>query len=303
MSLATPPAAGDGLSSAPLRQRLDQVRQELAAQRRRTARATALTAVVGLVALVLLGAYFYYGYTSLAEVTEPGKLVDVAEQMATDNLPQARQSLAEEIKRSAPDLAVGLSKQMLEAMPTARKSLEGHALEQFGAAVDESAVLSDKQFEAFLKDNRPLLQAKYKELTDKPQLADASLGELETALDAQLREDMKAHVGELLATLMASNEKLKRLRDGKGLTADEKIERRTLTLLRRLRAEQLGGPAPVTEKSPPADPKPARAPRKELPARPGPGGKDDPAKKGNAPKKDDTPKKEAAPQVKTPDRK
>jgi hypothetical protein len=287
MSLATPPATGGNTT---LLQRLDQVRQEIAAQRRRTARSAMLTAVVGLAALALLGAYFYYGYTSLNEVTQPKKLVDVAQQVADDNLPQARAALEEQIKNAAPGLAVDLSKRMLEAMPNARESLEGYALEQLDTAVDQSASLSDEQFDAFIKDSRPLLQAKYKELAGKPELAKESLEEVEAALDKQVRADMKAHVTELLATLMASNEKLKRLKEGKGLTPDEKIERRVLMLARRLRAEQ-AGETPATEKTDPTATKPARS-----------APKDESAKK-EAAKKDESGKKDAAPPAKAPDAK
>src|ERR1700754_1226986 len=76
-----------GQPSAGAEQRLESMRQELSRQQAQSQRATLLTAAVGAVSLVLLGGYFYYAYAQLAEFTEPKQMVDVAEGLLEDSLP------------------------------------------------------------------------------------------------------------------------------------------------------------------------------------------------------------------------
>jgi hypothetical protein len=70
-----------------LRKQVDRLRDELARERSRTARATVFSVIVALLALCAAGAYFAYGYKLFVEVTEPEKVVDVAEGLIDEKLP------------------------------------------------------------------------------------------------------------------------------------------------------------------------------------------------------------------------
>jgi hypothetical protein len=248
--LMTPPP--DGAQSAALRARLDRLHRELAAQARRTNRSTLLTAVVAAVALVALGGYFAYGYTQIEEVTRPEKLVDVAQLLIDENLPTARKAVEDEVVKSAPTWAEGLSKQAVAALPMAREKLRDYATERMDASLDQATLMSEEQFREFLRRNRAELERMFKDLADNPQRADASLGELEKMLEAQLKSNMQATSGELLTALTSCNAKLKRLGAAQGLSREEQIERRVLMLARRLQEERSGtgtAPAPPLAKS------------------------------------------------------
>ena len=156
-----------------------------------------------------------------------------------DQLPVARQSVADEIKKSAPEWARMLSQQAQENLPTARQKLEEHALEQCDGMLKEASLVSTEQFRRFLRDNRQTLETGFKDLAKSPKLADQTLADIEKSLDKELQTSMRGQAGELLNTVRAANAKLTRLRDGPRLTAGEHMERRIIMLARRLELQQL----------------------------------------------------------------
>src|SRR5437879_6300718 len=116
--------ANSGAPTGSPKERLDRVQRDLETLRHKTNRASGATAVVGILALVAIGIYFYIGYSQFSQYTEPDKLVSYAQQILEDNLPTAQQSLKEQVIKEAPNWAEGLSKHALESMPTARTKLQ-----------------------------------------------------------------------------------------------------------------------------------------------------------------------------------
>ena len=237
--METIPVETNGGSSAALKERLHHVQRQLIAERRRAARATTLVVIIGLLALVVLGGYFAYGYSEIKKNTTQDILLDFAEGKVRDQLPVARQSVADEIKKSAPEWARMLSQQAQENLPTARQKLEEHALEQCDGMLKEASLVSTEQFRRFLRDNRQTLETGFKDLAKSPKLADQTLTDIEKSLDKELQTSMRGQAGELLSTVRAANAKLTRLRDGPRLTAGEHMERRIIMLARRLELQQL----------------------------------------------------------------
>jgi acyl transferase domain-containing protein len=223
---------------AALKERLVRAQRELEALRHKASRATSTTIIVGIIALVAIGGYFYYGYSQISTYTEPDKLVGYAQQIVDDQLPSVRQSLKEQIIKSAPSWAEGLSKQALESLPTGRAKLESYVMEQYDSSAQETITLTDQQFREFLHKNRPMLEQKFKELAAKPQLADDSLAEVQARLEESLQADMHAQAGQFLDTLQSLDAKLKKLRSAQNLTPEEATERRLLMLVRRMRMEE-----------------------------------------------------------------
>jgi hypothetical protein len=226
------------LTTAALQERLARTQRELETLRRRASRAATVTVVLTLIALIAIGGYFSYGYAQISKYTEPDKLVSYAQQLVEDQLPTVHQSLKEQIIRSAPSWAEGLSKQALESLPTGRTRLEGYILEQYENSAQQGITLTDKNFREFLRKNRPLLDQKFKELGSRPELADDSLLELQARLEETLQADMRAQAGQLLDTILLLDVKLKRLRSGKDLTPQEQAERQLLMVVQRMRMEE-----------------------------------------------------------------
>ena len=237
--MATVPVQTNGGSTAVLNERLHDVQRQLITERRRAARATTLVVIIGILALVMLGGYFAYGYSEIKKNTTQDILLNFAEGKVRDQLPVARQTVAEEIKKSAPEWARMLSQQAQENLPTARQKLEEHALEQCDGMLKEASLMSTEQFRRFLRDNRQTLETGFKDLAKSPKVADQTLADIEKSLDKELQTSMRGQARELLSTLSSANAKLTRLRDSSRLTAGEHMERRIIMLARRLELQQL----------------------------------------------------------------
>jgi hypothetical protein len=233
--------------AAPLKQRLDRLQAELAAQRRSLNRSSTLTAILGLIVLGALAAYFYYGYTQIAYAAEPEQLVSVAETLIDDNLPKARASLEKEVDKNAGKWAESLSKKARASLPDLRVKAEAYFVEQVDKSLDESAVVTDQHFRNFVKENRPLLEKAFKDLEKNPKLADESLAELENALDKELQTDLRVQAQATFDALTQLNEKLKKLRAGKNLSAEEQTERELVMIVRRLQLDNPGSVLPRIE--------------------------------------------------------
>lgn len=209
----------------------------ITAQRQAANRAAILTSLLGLLLLGGLGFYFYLGYRAANYVTQPKNLVAYVGSLAEDRLPEARTSIEQEVSKNAPVWSQGLSKQILENLPRGRQTLEDQLLNQLDTAVAEASKITDDEFSKFLKNNKSLIEAKFKELSTSDRLADQSLKEIQEALDREFQADLKERARELSQTLHTLNERLVRLKQGTRLTPEETLERRSLLLARRLQVE------------------------------------------------------------------
>lgn len=244
-----------------LKDRLEQVRRELAAERKRADRTRVMTLLIAIVALLLIGGYFAYGYSKISELTDHELLLNAAEDKLDENVPQLRDAIEGEVKRSAPVWAETLSKQAMESLPTAREKLEQYAMQQFEEGAKQAAVQTEKEFREFLKKNRPMLESKFKELSKSPKLADESVAQIEQALNEQLEGDLQQESGKMLEKLRLAHEKLRKLATTKKLTPEEQAERQVLAVARALQLQEAGTGAttpggtsprpPVTTRKPP----------------------------------------------------
>jgi hypothetical protein len=229
-----------GSLPAALSDRITQLERELVAQRKRTDFSANVTAAIGLLILILLGGYFYYGYSSFSEVTKPEKIIQTAQTLLEDNLPTARKAIEAEVKKSAPAWAEGLSKQAQESIPKAREKLEDYVLTQIDETLKKGTVLTDEQFNTFIKNNRNTLERSMKELGKDPKAAEESMGELAKALEDQLRVDLQNQAREMFTALKSCIATLKKLQEGRNLSPYETNFRRVLMIARRLQTEKTG---------------------------------------------------------------
>src|SRR5262249_15386952 len=225
---------------AAMQKKLDQLRDDVARERGRTSRATIFTAVVAVIALLLVCGYFVYGYKLFAEVTEPEKVVDVAEGLLDEKLPEARTALEDQIIKSAPQWAAGLSKQAQDGLPDARKRLTDRFVEEAEKASNEANILTEEHYRKFLRSNKPMLEEALNELAKSPELAEETLRKIELPLENELSGDMKIDAKEVCRDIVSVRTNLQRLSEGKGLTPEQKVERRVWMLARRLHSEGLG---------------------------------------------------------------
>ncbi|HEV2950333.1 MAG TPA: hypothetical protein VGX70_23335 [Gemmataceae bacterium] len=237
MSTTPPPASGD--SPQAMKERLSRLEQDLNRQRQRVDGSTTLTAIVGIIALIAVAGYSYYGYTAIADAVKPDKVVSLAEVTLDENLPQLRRRLEAEIVQSAPEWANTLSKEALGALPVARKRLEKVATDYADEALQETHAITDKRFREFYKTHHDDLQKKFDELAKSPNLAETSIADIQADLEKDLQVDLKADATVLLKEITQRNQNFKQLRDGKNLTPEAQIERKAWMLVKALGKEGL----------------------------------------------------------------
>ena len=241
--MSTAPSAGAAA-------RLEQLRRDLTAERKRIGTSAIALGVVGLIVLIALGIYFGYGYSLIAETTEPDRLVTVGMDLLDKNLPEVRRTVQEQVATNAPIWAEGLSRQAQAALPTAREKLEDYVLTQVEERLKEGTVLTEERFRQFLRNNHAQLERDIQELAQSPELAESSLASLQEAVEKEIGTDMLAQSREFHAALSAIVEKLKKYHAGVNLTPEEQNERRILLLARALQKQERAGPSPSQPSGP-----------------------------------------------------
>jgi hypothetical protein len=216
---------------------LESTQQLLGRTASRLRLANSFTMIVGILIVVLLAAYFIFGYRQLAELMEPDTLVAAASTWIEEQLPVARRTVQEEVTRHAPDWAASLSKQAQSSLPELRGKLEEHVQLQVDEMAESAMAISEVQFRKFLRDNRESLRKSFEELAANPQLTDESLQLIEEMVDREFQFNMREGADDLFAILNLMTAKLTRLKSGKDLDEQERLERRVLMLARRLQQE------------------------------------------------------------------
>ena len=245
-----PAAASEGASSDDLAERLGKVQSDLAMQQKQLHRSAVLTAVVGAILLLLLTGYFVFGWKVLSDFTEPEKLVNDTTQIILARLPDARISLQDEIEIRFPVVLKDMSDQIQKSIPELREEAENEAVARSEQLIGEFVVMTEDQFRKVLKENRPTLEKLFDELGESPELSQESLTELQEILDSQLQTKLEEQMHFVHETMAILNGKLKKLRRGKNLNREERLERRVLMLARRLQLEnenpsRIGQPIPM----------------------------------------------------------
>ena len=213
---------------------LELLERDVRQLRRRLQRNNVLTVVVAVALLALLVGYFYYASLLWAEVTQPERLVDLADAKIKDTLPELRGSLEKRVTEAAPGWAEGLSKQAIDSVPAARKRFETFVLDQLDTSVKHARLVGTNEFRSFVAKHRSAFDEHIEQLANDAKAAEKSLelliAELETEQDVNLKVDM----GELLKTLKGVNEHWRYLLIGRDLDEEARLERRVWMLARRL---------------------------------------------------------------------
>jgi hypothetical protein len=225
----TTPAGGSAQS---IKERLARLEQDLIRQRQRVDRTTGLTAFVGILVLVAVGGYMWYGYKEVSIFKDPNKIVDMAAQTVDENLPQLRRNLEGEIISSAPEWANALSKQALGYLPAGRQQFEKLVMENLDGALAETREKTNEQFRTYITNNKDHLKKQFEELAKSPDLADTTFADMQADLEKDLGVNFQADAAALLKELTAANQSFKKLRDGKNLNDQQQLERSCWMLAR-----------------------------------------------------------------------
>lgn len=224
--------------------RVDQLSQQIAIHEAAMNRSASTTGIVGIIAIVLLSGYFFYGYKMISELLQPEKLVPLGAEMLHNKLPEARQATVQLVSDSAPRWAADISVQARGSIPTLRTQLEDYVMKQTDVLLGQVTSVTEEQFRKTMKENHDLLDKGFKELATSEKLSEESLKAIEAALEDQLQADMKAQSELVLETLRHLRSRAQRLLAGNDLDEEERIERRVLMLSRRLQLME-ADPRPI----------------------------------------------------------
>jgi hypothetical protein len=218
-----------------LADRMNKLTQQISQHEAAINRSARAMMTVGLIALVALSVYFYFGYTMIADLLEPNKLVPYGAQMLSDRLPDARKALVKQISDSAPAWAKETSVQARKEIPAVRVKLETYVMSNTDEMLGKVTTLTEDHFRKAIHDNHDLLENGFKELANSKDLTDETLNALVTALEQELKSDMKDQAATVLETLRYLSERVQRLSTGKGLDEQERYMRQILMIARRMR--------------------------------------------------------------------
>lgn len=204
-----------------------------------------LTSLLGIVTVVAICGYFYYGYTKINELLEPKLLVDFAASKTQEQLPALREQLEQEVTKNAPVWAEELSRQAVASVPQVREQLEDHIISQVDAMFAQTVNLTEPEMKKFMEEHRVDIARAISELKQDDQiLSEASLAGIEKAISDTLQADMKEQAQETLRTLQEMVAKGNQLREGKNLSEFDTRLREVIMILRRfhLREKENGSP-------------------------------------------------------------
>ena len=212
---------------------VDAMQKQLAAQLVSLQRRNYWTAGIGVVLLLAVSSYFYYGYRLMSEVMEPKTLVDAGENVLMERLPKAREAVQVKIIAAAPEVAEMLSHSVLENMPDARISLESLIKDRTAQVLNETATLTDEQVKRFLNKNRKQLKENFQNLKNDKLKKEAREGMTKLA-EEEFEQDFKEDAEGLFRNLKELNVKMKRMTADDRLDFTERKMRSILMICKRL---------------------------------------------------------------------
>ncbi len=246
------------MPAATLSDRMTQLTQQISRHESAISRSSRTTNIIGVIALVALSIYFYFGYTMIAGLLEPKTLVPYGARMLEDRLPEARKALVKQISDSAPYWAKEASVQARKEIPGLRGKLENYVISNTDQVLGKVSTLTEDQFRKALRENRELVESGFKELSSSDKLSDETLNAMVNALERELKSDMKSQAEIVLESLQYLSERVQRLSVGKSLDEQERYMRQILMIARRMRdttaddtpikSPEVKDSEPVTEK-------------------------------------------------------
>ncbi|MFP6766433.1 MAG: hypothetical protein VB858_22580 [Planctomycetaceae bacterium] len=182
--------------------------------------------------------YFVVSLDYVSELWEPETLVAQGELLVSQELPKYRLQLQDQLKQAAPTWAENLSQQAIDAAPDARKKLEDQIVDQTKVTIEKYIQIGDNEFKSILQENRKEFEETLQSLASDKEYTDETVSIFEAAINKELGQDMHDQAEQVFGTLVALREKAENLATDGNLTKEERIERDSLRLLRRLQLNE-----------------------------------------------------------------
>ncbi|MFO1005869.1 MAG: hypothetical protein U0929_07920 [Planctomycetaceae bacterium] len=219
-------------------QKLNKLQEELNSSNR-------LTLTIGTLMLLVLAGYFAYGYREIKHLLEPETLVPYGAQILQERLPDARHAIVQQVSTAAPQWAEQVSQRLRDELPHIREKLQDYFLKQSEEMLKQVTTISEEHLRKALQENKDVLDTHIRELAQNEQLSDAAAEALVTALEGELKQDLKEQSETVLQSVQSLDARVQRLAQGQNLDEEEAIERRILMLARRLQLME-ADPTPIT---------------------------------------------------------
>jgi len=236
------------MSEGSLEKRLADVQDQLARQKRRLNRGAVLTMVFGVLMLILMAGYFYYGYTTLDDFTQPEKIVQLGTSTLLGNLQESREFLDKSFDELLPELVpdvLGYARRALDTgsdqltayIPELRSGAENMVLEQMDKLMGGfSALVTEEQFTELCRANGPAMRQIFHEMEGE-EASGRVVSDLEKVVDSQMQRSWREQMQVMYGTTTYMKEKLEKLSRGKDLNAEQTLERNILKIARALRLQ------------------------------------------------------------------
>ncbi len=217
--------------------RIDNLNRRLEQRRKRMNFGSTVTLLIGLAAIGLLSWWFYIGYQSFQEVSDPKTLIKIGTDLITENLAETRAAAADQIKASAPQWAEEMSNELIKKMPDGRVELENQIRAFLDSQLLEANVITREKFREMIAQNRAEVQEAVDTiLSDKE--SEAFVNEFMPVVEKSVGIDVQNNAAEALGAFGDLNDRLERLAKGENLSDLEKQQRYVLGLAQRLRIEE-----------------------------------------------------------------
>lgn len=211
--------------------RLDEISKKMANESK-------VLLILGLIVLALMTGYFVYGLNAIKGVLDPEVLVATGNTLLGDQIPALREQVQEQVIASAPVWAEDLSQQAVDAAPSAREKLEDQILAQTETTIEQYISVGDEEFKAVLTANRTTFEETLDALADDQEFTDETVQIFVDALNKEMGQDMQDQAEQVFGTIVALREKIEKLAAGGNLTKEERNERDSLSILRRLKMSE-----------------------------------------------------------------
>lgn len=215
-------------------ERIDILVKDLARKRRATNWGTNLSFVVGLIAIVLLCGYFFYGYMELNKITKPETVVKAAKSYLDNYSVEARRAAADEVKKSAPIWAQEASRELVANMPMLREKAETSIVDYIDDQLNQTKQLTSKGFTELMDNNRADFNDAINIIV-KEGSSDEFVNKVLPIIEENYAPEVKESALNTLGVIQDINRRMEKLARGQNLNEIEQQQRHILGLARLLR--------------------------------------------------------------------
>lgn len=233
-------------SAADLKQRMASLEKTLQSHASRASLGATLTLLLGIVLLVGLGFYFWYGYTHIIGFLTPKNLVESVETQVVERIPEYRVQIEGSVKENAPSWAKLASSAMLEGIPSAREYALNASLSAFDDVLNKGTEHSKDVLAKHIQENRGQFKEAVRKLSAGDKASEAYIHEITESFAKALEVDTENVIKSISDFAGGFNELLAKTGNANArLTNLQAMQREILMLAKRALLEH--APAPIPE--------------------------------------------------------